>query len=182
VLDRQHRVGGAELRAQRARQELEAFTAANARALLEEREETARGVTAELTRAVAATVRAHRAYLAERQHVDQLVSAVPEASTRYDDTGTSYPWADALRELERALSRELRSDGAPPALGWRGAATQRRRRPPPTSGAAEAAHRRCSRAVKAASGRAETGDGEHAFLIAPRAPSRSWRAWPWRRS
>jgi hypothetical protein len=64
VLDRQHRVGGAELRAQRARQELEAFTAANARALLEEREETARGVTAELTRAVAAMVRAHRAYLA----------------------------------------------------------------------------------------------------------------------
>jgi hypothetical protein len=95
----------------------------HARDLLDEREETAREVAAELTRAVAATVRAHRAYVAERQHVDQLVSAVPEASARYDGTSTSYPWADALRELERAYREN--SEATAPRPRWAGVAQRR---------------------------------------------------------
>jgi hypothetical protein len=93
VEDLEHRTAGASLRAQRAREELATFMRDHARDLLDEREETARAVAAELTKAVAAVVKAHRAYAAERQHVDQLVSAVPEASTRYDGTSTGYAWS-----------------------------------------------------------------------------------------
>jgi DNA repair exonuclease SbcCD ATPase subunit len=102
VEDLAHRTAGASLRAERAREELAGFMRDHARDLLDEREQTANEVASELIRAVAAVVKAHRAYVAERQHVDKLVSAVPEASTRYDGVSTSYSWADPLRELERA--------------------------------------------------------------------------------
>ena len=84
VEDLEPRVAGAELRAQRARQELDAFMAENARALLEEREGTAREVADRLTRAVAEVVEARHAYEAERQHVDQLaprLRAPPSGTT-----------------------------------------------------------------------------------------------------
>jgi uncharacterized protein YhaN len=103
VEDLEHRVAGAELRAQRARQELDAFMAENAGALLEEREDAAREVAAELTAAVAATIRAHRTYVAERQHVDQLVAQAPGASPRYDGVSTGYPMEAELKALERSF-------------------------------------------------------------------------------
>jgi hypothetical protein len=102
VLDAQHRVGGAELRAQRAREELATFMRDHARELLDEREQTANEVAAELTRTVAAVVKAHRAYIAERQHVDQLVAAVPGASSRVDGVRTGHGWEVELKALERA--------------------------------------------------------------------------------
>jgi DNA repair exonuclease SbcCD ATPase subunit len=125
VEDLEHRTAGASLRAQRTREELAAFMREHARDLLDEREQTGREVAAELTRAVAAVVETHRAYIAERQHVDQLVSAVPEASTRHDGVSTSYPWADALRELERVY-RE-RPEAEPPRPRWAGMTYSRQR-------------------------------------------------------
>jgi chromosome segregation ATPase len=123
VEDLGHRTAGAELRAERAREELAAFTAENARGLIEEREGAAREVAAELTRAVAEAVRAHGAYVAERQHVDRLVSAVPEASTRYDGVPTSYAWERELKELERAYREQ--SEAEAPRPRWAGVAQRR---------------------------------------------------------
>jgi hypothetical protein len=123
VEDLAHRTAGASLRAERAREELAAFTRDHARALLDEREQTANEVAAELTRTVAAVVEAHRAYVGERQQVDQLVSAVPEASTRYDGVPSSYAWERELRELERAY-REAH-EAEPPHPRWAGVAQRR---------------------------------------------------------
>jgi hypothetical protein len=103
VLEAQHRVNGAELRAQQAKQELDEFTRDNARSVLDEREQTARAVAADLTRKVHEVVKAHKAYTAERQHVDQLVAAVPGASVRADGVPSGYAWQDALRTLERVV-------------------------------------------------------------------------------
>jgi DNA repair exonuclease SbcCD ATPase subunit len=118
VVDCQHRVGGAELRARRAREELDAFLAASAGVLLAEREDTAKRVAAELTRAVAEVVRARRAYDAERSHVDDLVSKLPGASPRHDGVAAGYPWEGPLRELERAYRRD--SEAPPPRPRWLG--------------------------------------------------------------
>jgi hypothetical protein len=123
VLDAQHRVSGAELRADRAREELATFTRDHGRDLLDEREQTALEVAAELTEAVAAVVKAHRAYVAERQHADRLVSAVPEASTRYDGVPTSYAWERELKELERVYREQ--SEAEPPRPRWAGVAQRR---------------------------------------------------------
>jgi hypothetical protein len=123
AFDAQHRVGGAELRAQRAREELAAFTAENARALIEEREETANAVAARLTRAVAEVVKARRAYEAERQDVDQLVSQASGATTRYDGTPTGYAWERELKALERAYREQ--SEAEPPRPRWAGVAQRR---------------------------------------------------------
>jgi hypothetical protein len=123
VLDWQHRVNGAELRAQRIRGGLDTFMAENARALIEERGETASEVAATLTRAVAEVVRARRAYDAERQHVDQLVAQVPGATTRYDGVSTGYSWEAALKELERVYREHPEAE--PPRPRWSGMAYRR---------------------------------------------------------
>jgi hypothetical protein len=123
VEDLEHRTAGASLRAARAREALVTFTRNRGRDLLDEREQTAREVAAELTRAVAAVVEAHRAYVAERQHVDHLVSAVPEASTRYDGVPTSYAWERELKELERGYREQ--NEAEPPRPRWAGVAQRR---------------------------------------------------------
>jgi hypothetical protein len=105
VEDLEHHVAGAELRARRAREELQTFTAEHARELLEEREPVAREAATALTSAVAEVVKARARYDDERSHIDELVSQVPDASTRFDGVPTSYAWADALRELERAYKQ-----------------------------------------------------------------------------
>jgi len=117
VVDWQHRVTGAELRAQRARDELQSFTE-NAHALLDEREPTAAEVANELTRAVAATVKAARAYEAERQHIDQLVAQAPGASPRYDGVSTGYPCEAELKALERVWRENPEAE--PPRPRWSG--------------------------------------------------------------
>jgi hypothetical protein len=68
-------------------------------------------------------VETHRAYIAERQHVDRLVSAVPEASTRYDGVPTSYAWEPELKALERACREQ--SEAEPPRPRWAGVAQRR---------------------------------------------------------
>jgi DNA repair exonuclease SbcCD ATPase subunit len=123
VEDLAHRTAGASLRAERAREELAAFMRDHARDLLDERERTANEVAAELTKAVAAVVEAHRGYVAERQHVDQLVSQAPGATTRYDGTPTSYAWEPELKSLERAYREQ--SEAEPPRPRWAGVAQRR---------------------------------------------------------
>jgi chromosome segregation ATPase len=125
VLDAQHRVSGAELRAQRAREELATFMRDHGRDLLAEREQTAREVAAELTEAVAAVVKARRAYIAERQHVDQLVAAVPGASSRVDGVRTGYSWEVELRALERAYRENPEAELPRPR--WAGMTYSRQR-------------------------------------------------------
>jgi chromosome segregation ATPase len=120
VADQQHRVAGADLRAERARQELDSFVAANAQALLEEREPLARELAAELTSAVDAVVRARARYDAERQHIDGLVAKVPGAEPRHDSVGTGYNWEAELRALERAYRTNPSADV--PAPRWSGRA------------------------------------------------------------
>jgi hypothetical protein len=116
--DQEHRVAGAELRAQRARGELDSFIAESAQALLEEREGLARELAAELTAAVDAVVKAHAKYVAERTHVDQLVAKVPGAEPRYDSVSTSYSWEPELRALERAYREVSQADV--PSPRWAG--------------------------------------------------------------
>jgi DNA repair exonuclease SbcCD ATPase subunit len=118
VADLEHRVAGAELRAQRARGELDSFIAENAQALLKEREGLARELAAELTSAVAAVVKARRAYDAERQHIDQLLVKIPGVEPRYDGVSTGYPWEAELKALERAFRENPEADV--PAPRWAG--------------------------------------------------------------
>jgi hypothetical protein len=131
VLDHQHRVAGAEARAERARAEFGSFTAENATTLLEEREGLGRELAAELTAAVAAVVQAHRRYVAERTHVDGLVKMVHGAQPRFDGVSTSYPWEPQLKELERAY--RAAPEAEPPRPRWSGRTYQRN---------ADAVHRR----------------------------------------
>jgi DNA repair exonuclease SbcCD ATPase subunit len=123
VEDLEHRTAGASLRAERAREGLATFMRDHARDLLDEREETARAVATELTKAVAAVVKAHRAYIAERQHVDRLVSQVPGATARYDGVSTGYSWEAALKELERVYREHPEAE--PPRPRWSGMAYRR---------------------------------------------------------
>jgi hypothetical protein len=119
VGDLGHRVAGVELRARHAREELDGFLAENAGDLIAEREETASRVAADLTEAVAAAVKARHAYDNERQHIDELVSRAPGATTRYDGVSTGYPWEAELKALERAYRQN--PEGPPaPAARWAG--------------------------------------------------------------
>ena len=102
VEDLEHRTAGASLRAQRAREELAAFMSARGRDLLDEREPAAREAAALLTRAVGETVKAHHAYIAERQHVDSLVASVQGATPAVDGVSTGYSWEAEVTALERA--------------------------------------------------------------------------------
>lgn len=120
VADYQHRASGAEVRADRARGELDSFLAENALVLLEEREPLGRELAAELTAAVAQVMRAHAKYVAERQHVDQLVAKVPDGQPRYDGVSTGYAWESELRALERAFRENPEAE--PPRPRWSGRA------------------------------------------------------------
>ena len=118
VLDHQHRVAGAETRAERARAELGSFGAENATALLEEREGLGHELAAELTAAVAAVVKAHARYVSERTHVDGLVKMVHGAQPRYYGVSASYGWERELKELERAY--RAAPEAEPPRPRWSG--------------------------------------------------------------
>jgi hypothetical protein len=125
VEDLEHRTAGASLRAEQVREELAAFMRHRGRDLLDEREQTAREVAAELTKAVATAVKAHRAYIAERQDLDQLVAAVPGASPRVDGVRTGYSWEAELKALERAYREN--SEAEPPRPRWAGMTYNRQR-------------------------------------------------------
>jgi hypothetical protein len=134
VVDCQHRVGGAELRARRAREELDAFLAASAGVLLGEREDTAKRVAAELTRAVAEVVRARRAYDAERSHVDDLVSKLPGASPRHDGRRRRLPLGGAAAGARAGLPAGLGGAAAAAAVARPAPPGDRGRSPPPAPG------------------------------------------------
>jgi hypothetical protein len=59
-----------------------------------------------------------KAYVAERQRVDQLVAAVPGASPRTDGPAPEYPWEGALRQLARVYQETPELD--PPLPRWHG--------------------------------------------------------------
>lgn len=118
VKDLQHRVTGAELRVEDAQRAADLFAQDHAYALLEEREQPARTVTAELTASVHQTLKRARAYLSERQIQDQLVAAVPGATPRADGPASTFPWESRLRELERAVQEHPEID--PPLPRWHG--------------------------------------------------------------
>jgi hypothetical protein len=117
VEDLEHRIAGASLRADQVREELAAFMRDHGRDLLDEREQTAREVAAELTKAVAAAVKAHHSYIAERQHVDSLVASVPGASPRVDGVSTGYSWEAELKALERAYRENPEAELPRPRWG-----------------------------------------------------------------
>jgi len=114
----QHRLAGAETRVQRAQQQADSFTHAHAHDLLAEREQSARTVSAELTAAGHELVRLHRAYVAERTAIDQLVAAVPGATPRADGPAATYPWEPELQALARAVAETPEVDA--PLPRWQG--------------------------------------------------------------
>jgi hypothetical protein len=118
VIDLGHRVAASGLRVQRAQQQLDEYQGAHARDLLAEREQPARTVALELSRAVAEALRLHRAYLTERQTMDQLVAAVPGATPRADGPEGSHPWEPALGQLARAYQQTPELE--PPLPRWQG--------------------------------------------------------------
>jgi hypothetical protein len=73
-----------------------------ARDLLAEREQPARTVALEVSRAAGEVLKLHRAYVTERQTMDQLVAAVAGATPRADGHPPEHPWEAALRTLEGA--------------------------------------------------------------------------------
>jgi hypothetical protein len=116
--DLQYRLDGAELRVEQAQRALDQFQRDHARALLDEREQAARAVTADLEASVRETLRLARAYVAERQAVDQLVAAVPGATPRADGPPAAHPWERQLRDLERAVAET--PELPPPLPRWQG--------------------------------------------------------------
>jgi hypothetical protein len=103
VRDRQHGIDGARIRVERAQAEADAFQAEHARDLLDEREGEARELADNLTRAGHEAVRLNRAYLTLRTEIDELVAAVPGATSRADGPEPSHPWERQLRDLERTV-------------------------------------------------------------------------------
>jgi hypothetical protein len=78
VLDLEHRVAAAGLRAERAQAEADGFQAEHARELLDEKEPEARHLAEELTRAVHEAARLHRAYRDMRGNGRRQFSAPSE--------------------------------------------------------------------------------------------------------
>lgn len=118
VRELQHRVDGAALRIERAQAQHDEFLRDRARDLLEEREQPARALAIDLSRAVGEVLKLHRAYLTERQTMDQLVAAVPGATPRADGPEGSHPWEPALSQLARAYQQTPELE--PPLPRWLG--------------------------------------------------------------
>ena len=118
VVDLQHQAKGAELRAERAQQQVDTFAREHVRDLLAEREQPARTVALELSRAVGEVLKLHRAYVTERRTVDRLVAAVPGATPRADGPAPEHPWESALKQLERADRQATKLE--PPTPRWSG--------------------------------------------------------------
>jgi hypothetical protein len=118
VRELQHRVDGASLRIERAQAKHDEFLRDRARGLLEERAQPARTVALDLSRAVAEVLKLHRAYLTERQTMDQLVAAVPGATPRADGPEGTHPWEPALGQLARAYQQTPELE--PPLPRWQG--------------------------------------------------------------
>jgi hypothetical protein len=112
VLDLQHRVGGAEIRVERARRDLDDFQRGRARDLLDEREAEARKLALDLTRAGQEAVRLHRSFVAIRMEVDKLVGTIPSAVPRSDGAPASHPWEREMHDLDLAM-RETAEVPAP---------------------------------------------------------------------
>jgi hypothetical protein len=118
VLDFQHRLAAAGLRAGRAQAEADTFQAEHARELLDEREPAARAVAEQLTRTGLEAVRLHRAYRELRTEIDTLVAAVPGATSRADGPAPSHPWESVLQDLTRVIQEH--PEVAPPLPQWVG--------------------------------------------------------------
>jgi hypothetical protein len=118
VKDLQHRLTGAAIRVERTQGEADAFAREHARDLLAEREQPARTVALELSRAVGEVLKLHHAYVTERQTVDRLVAAVPGATPRADGPVPEHPWESALKDLERAYRQATKLE--PPTPRWSG--------------------------------------------------------------
>jgi hypothetical protein len=118
VHDLTQRVAGAQIRVQRAQQQLESFERDNAKALIDERVPVARELALHLTRTGHDLVRLHRGYLEMRTEVDRLVGAVPGAVPRSDGPPAAYPWEREITALAHA-DRETPEVTAP-LPQWRG--------------------------------------------------------------
>jgi hypothetical protein len=114
----QRRVDAAGLRVQHAQQQVDTFARERARDLLAEREQPARTIALELSRAVGEVLKPHRDYVTERQTVDWLVAAVPGATPRADGPVPEDPWESALKDLERAYRQATKLE--PPTPRWSG--------------------------------------------------------------
>lgn len=123
ALRRQH--DEAEAKAEGLRRRLEhfqgavaGFRAEHGRALLQEREPAAREVTSQLNAAVHEALRLDRAYVAERQAQDQLVSAIHGAVPRSDGPPPEHAWESALNDLQRTVAQHPELE--PPVPRWLG--------------------------------------------------------------
>jgi ElaB/YqjD/DUF883 family membrane-anchored ribosome-binding protein len=125
VKDLAHRSKAAGLRVERSQRAVDNFAAERARDLLDEREQPARTVAAELTASVHETLRLAKAYIAERQDVDRLVAKVDGATARADGPTPEHPWEAALKTLERAYQQSPKLE--PPLPRWHGLADRERR-------------------------------------------------------
>jgi hypothetical protein len=134
VKELQHRLDGADLRVERAQRALDDFQRDHARDLLNEQEQATRAVAADLTASVHETLRLARAYVAERQAVDQLVAHVPGATPRADGPPATHPWERELRDLERAVAET--PELPPPLPRWQG--VERPRTAPPAASSSNA--------------------------------------------
>jgi hypothetical protein len=118
VIDLGHQVTAAAQRVERAQRQLDEFQRDHARDLLDEREQPARTVAAELTASVHETLRRASAYVAEREMQDRLVAKVPGATPRVDWPAAAHPWERQLNNLQRAVADV--SEVPPPLPSWWG--------------------------------------------------------------
>jgi hypothetical protein len=118
VADLEHRHAGAQLRAERAKREVDLYIRDNSRRLLEERSEDARRLALDLQHAAKETVRLHKAFTAMRSEIDRLVAATPGAQPRLDGPPSTYAWESAVEGLARAIREQ--SEIAPPLPRWHG--------------------------------------------------------------
>ena len=106
------RIAGVGLRIEGADRAVAQFQSEHAGELLRELEDGARETAAQLTRSTHETVRLHRAYLADRQAITEVVAQIAPGAGAANGPPSSFPWEAVLKDLERAV-RETSEAPAP---------------------------------------------------------------------
>jgi hypothetical protein len=123
VVERSHRVGGAQLRAERAAEAVQRLERERAGDLLAEAEASATENTLALQRSVAETIRGWRQYKLDRSRIQELVARIEPGQGATNGPPSNCSWERELADLERALrgGDELE----PPLPRWHGRAWRR---------------------------------------------------------
>jgi hypothetical protein len=124
VVELAHRVGGAELRSERAAEAVQRFEHERAGDLLAEAEASATENTLALQRSVTETVRDWRQYKADRSRIQELVARIEPGQGATNGPPASCSLERELGALERAV--RLGEELEPPLPRWAGQEWRRR--------------------------------------------------------